>query len=205
MTLDIEYPDGATPLDPNELEGLKHKHITTRQELDHLEQANIEHALQWLRRARNADPLDEHFLRKIHQQMFNEVWTWAGEYRRTGKNIGVDPYQIQIQLRGLVDDVRYWIDNESFDRPEIAIRFHHRLVQIHLFANGNGRHARIATDLLLSRVLDLEPFDWTAGQDLQTIGARRREYIDALRAADRHDYGPLLNFSQPSKKGNNSK
>jgi Fic-DOC domain mobile mystery protein B len=189
------YPEGATPIDPNEREGLKHKHITTRAELDHLEQANIEEGLRWLSRARNIDVLDISFLMTLHKQLFGEVWKWAGQFRTTGKNIGVEPSQIAIELRNLLDDVPYWIENETYPSLEIAIRFHHRLVKIHLFPNGNGRHARIATDLLTSRVLDAGAIDWAAGYDLQQFSDRRSEYIAALRAADGHDYGPLFSFA----------
>ena len=191
----IEYPEGATPLDPAEITGLKYKHVTTRAELDHLEQANVQAGLRWLKRARKVDPLDEQFLRTLHEHLFGEVWDWAGQFRRTEKNIGVDPRQIQVQLRVLTDDTHYWIENETYVKTEIALRFHHRLVKIHLFPNGNGRHARIAADLLLIRVINAEPIDWTAGHDLQNINARRVAYIEALRAADNHDYKLLLDFA----------
>ena len=191
----IEYPEGATPLDPDEIAGLKHKHVTTRAELDHLEQANIEAGLQWLKHARKVDPLDEHFLRTLHKHLFGDVWDWAGQFRTTEKNIGVDPRQIAVQLRMLLDDVRYWIQHGTFPATEVALRFHHRLVQIHLFANGNGRHARIAADLVLTKILKTNPIDWTAGHDLQAMNDRRKEYIAALQAADGHSYEPLMRFA----------
>lgn len=194
MILKIEYPEGATPLDPDEAEGLKHKHVTTRGELDHLEQANIEAGLQWLARARKIDPLDETFLRTLHRHLFGDVWDWAGTFRKTEKNIGVDPYQIQVQLRVLMDDTRYWIENGTYSAMEIAARFHHKLVQIHVFPNGNGRHARIAADLLVARVLKTRPIDWAAGYELQSMNVRREAYINALRAADKHDYELLYRF-----------
>jgi len=190
----IDYPDGATPLDPDEMEGLKHKHVTRRGELDHLEQANIESGLQWLTRQKKIDVLDELFMKELHKRLFGEVWTWAGRYRKTEKNIGIDPLQISVQLRSLIDDVKYWIDNSAYDSKEIAIRFHHRLVKIHLFPNGNGRHARIMADALLIKQLTNEPIDWAKGNDLQSMNERRTEYISALRKADQNDYKPLLKF-----------
>jgi Fic-DOC domain mobile mystery protein B len=199
MTTTFEYPEDATLLDPDEIEGLKFKHVTTHAELDHLEQANIESGLQWLKRARNVNVLDERFLRNLHRKLFGEVWNWAGDFRTTEKNIGVDPIQIPIRLRALLDDVRFWLENETYPATEMALRFHHRLVKIHLFANGNGRHARIAADLLLTRWLNSAPIDWTAGQDLQALTSRRAEYIKALRAADAHDYVPLLAFGDAER------
>ena len=190
----IDYPDGATPLDPDEMEGLKHKHVTRRGELDHLEQANIESGLQWLTRQKKIDVLDELFMKELHKRLFGEVWTWAGRYRKTEKNIGIDPLQISVQLRSLIDDVKYWIDNSTYGSKEIAIRFHHRLVKIHLFPNGNGRHARIMADALLIKQLTNEPIDWAKGNDLQSMNERRTEYISALRKADQNDYKPLLKF-----------
>jgi len=186
---------GQTPLDPDELEGLKHPHVTTRGQLDQLEQANFQAGMIWLGRQKRPDILAEEFVRQLHRQMFGEVWTWAGTYRLTGKNIGIDPRQIPTQLRNLLDDVRYWIDHETYPPMEIALRFHHRLVYIHPFANGNGRFARIIADALLRRVLGEAPVDWTGGHDLQQMGARRELYIAALRAADDGDYSLLFEFA----------
>ncbi|MBA8909917.1 mobile mystery protein B [Aminobacter ciceronei] len=195
MTIKLEYPEGATPLDPNELDGLKHKHITTQGELDELEQANIASGLRWLSRTRRKDVLTDDFAIELHRQLFGEVWGWAGAFRKTGKNIGVDPIQIGIQLRGLMDDARYWAEHKTYPPKEAAVRFHHRLVFIHPFSNGNGRHARIMADTVLDKIYGTEPIDWTAGSDLQKIDERRAAYIAALKAADGHDMGPLLAFT----------
>ena len=110
----MDYPEGATPLDPDELEGLKFKHVTTRGQLDHLEQANIQEGLRWLSRRKNADILNEAFIRQLHKNLFGEVWTWAGTFRTTEKNIGIDPQQVAVQLRMLLDDARYWIENNTY-------------------------------------------------------------------------------------------
>jgi Fic-DOC domain mobile mystery protein B len=190
----IDYPDGATPLEPDEMESLKHKHVTKRGELDHLEQANIQSGIQWLASQKKIDVLDELFMKELHKRLFGEVWTWAGTYRKTEKSIGVDPLQISVQLRTLIDDVKYWIENNTYEPTEIAIRFHHRLVKIHLFPNGNGRHARIMADALLIKQLDTKPIDWAKGNDLQSMNERRSEYIHALRKADQNDYELLLKF-----------
>jgi len=186
---------GQTPLDPDDLEGLKHPHVTTRGQLDQLEQANFQAGMIWLGRQKSPAILAEEFVRQLHRQMFGEVWTWAGTYRLTEKNIGIDPRQIPTQLRNLLDDVRYWIDHETYPPMELALRFHHRLVYIHPFANGNGRFARIIADALLRRVLGEAPVDWTGGHDLQQMGARRERYIAALRAADGGDYSLLFEFA----------
>ena len=143
MSNGIDEPDGATPLDPDEMEGLRFKHITSRGELDQLEQANIVEGLQWLKKQKNADVLSEGFVRDLHKRLFGQVWKWAGSFRKTEKSIGGDPVQIAIQLRQLLDDTRYWIEHEVCPPKELAARFHHKLVLIHLFPNGNGRHARI--------------------------------------------------------------
>ena len=187
-------PDGATPLDPDERQGLLYDHITTRGELDELEQANIEQGLVWATRQRRADIFDDAFIRRLHKQLFGDVWTWAGRYRLTEKNIGIDPRQISVQLRILLDDARYWAEHAVYPPLEAAARYHHRLVQIHPFPNGNGRHARIATDIMLERVYRHPLIEWTSGFDLQADNARRLAYIAALRAADGGDFDPLLAF-----------
>lgn len=191
-----DEPDGATELEAEEREGLKFRHVTTRGQLDHLEQANIQDGLKWLSKRRNGEILDEGFVRELHKRMFGQVWTWAGSFRRTEKNIGIDPRQISVQLRMLLDDVKYWAEHETYPPLEACLRFHHRLVYIHLFANGNGRHARIMTDVLMTKVFKGKPIDWAGGYDLQTMNERRAEYIQVLRQADRGDYSALLRFSR---------
>jgi len=189
-----DNPEGATDLDPDELAGLKHKHITTRAELDELEQANIQEGLEWLSRTRIKKPLTNTFMRRLHKELFGGVWEWAGTYRQTGKNIGIEPQQIVVQHQILLDDARYWAEHKVFDPLEAAARFHHRMVFIHPYPNGNGRHARIAADVYLMNVFDHQPIEWTDGFDLQTDNARREAYLTALRAADAGNFDLLLAF-----------
>lgn len=191
----MSEPDGATELDADERAGLRFKHVTTRGQLDQLEQANIQEGLQWLARKRNPEILDEGFIRELHGKLFGKVWKWAGSFRQTEKNIGVDPRQISVQLRMLLDDVRYWAEHGTYSPQEACLRFHHRLVYIHLFPNGNGRHARILTDMLMSKVFNGPPLDWSGGHDLQSLGERRQAYIQALRKADQRDYSALFEFA----------
>ncbi len=189
----LHYPPGATPLDPSELEGLKLLHITTQAEMNRWEQDNINNAIAWTRRMRQNDILSEEFLCRLHQQMYSKVWKWAGTFRRSDKNIGGPWTRLGVELRQLLEDVRYWIEHQSYPADEIAARFHHRLVWIHLFPNGNGRHARLATEVLLTKMLQAEPFSW--GQvNLIESGEARQRYIQALKAADNHDYQALLDF-----------
>lgn len=187
-------PDDATPLDAEEREGLLQTWITTRADLNEAEQANIDDAVAWTDRRRNADILTEGFVFELHKRMFGDVWSWAGLTRKTGKNIGVDPQQVHIQLGGLLRDARYWTQHGSFSPDEIAVRLHHGLVAIHPFPNGNGRHARLMADLLIAQ-LGGEPFSWGGGT-LRDIGTLRAEYIAALRAADSHDFTPLQAFAR---------
>lgn len=190
----FEELDGATPLDPDEIDGLKYKNITTRGELNELEQANVQQGLLWLYRRQRGDILTATLIRQLHKRLFGDVWSWAGDFRHTEKNIGVDPIQIPMQLRDLFDNTRYWIEHKVHHPLEAAARFHHRLVQIHPFNNGNGRHARIATDLLLKDHYDHSRIDWAKGSMLELSSTRRDAYISALRAADAHDFKPLLTF-----------
>lgn len=187
----VEQDDASTPLTPEEQEGLIPSYITLRSELNEAEQANILDAEEWAFN-RKRDVLSEKFLTGLHKRMFGRVWKWAGTYRRTGKNIGVDAYRISMELRQLLDDVRYWIEHDTYLPDEIAARFHHRLVWIHLFPNGNGRHARTATNLLL-KTLGQPHFTW-GRKNLVDANKTRQAYVDALRKADHHDYEPLLNF-----------
>jgi len=194
MTDLLAEDDGATPLEPEELEALIPSYITLRSELNEAEQAGILAADQWAFSRRRGDVLDEKFLTDLHRRMFGEVWRWAGSFRRTERNIGVQAYRIPMELRQLLDNVRYWIEHETYAPDEIALRFHHGLVAIHPFPNGNGRHARLAADLLAVR-LDQKRFTWGQG-DIATAGDVRKTYINALRAADRYDLVPLLSFGR---------
>lgn len=199
MTVQLDYPPGATPLDADELACLIPGHITTQGELNEWEQLNIVQGERWARKQRK-EILNEGFLRLAHKQMFGETWKWAGEFRKSDKNIGVDWLHIGVELKKLLDDVSYQVAHGSFPADEIAVRFHHRLVAIHPFPNGNGRHARMMADLLVER-LGKPRFTW-GSQSLPAnaglVGANdtRKNYIAALQAADARDIAPLLAFAR---------
>ena len=187
----IEKDDASTPLAEEEREELIPSYITLRSELNEAEQRNILEAQEWaFRRARNV--LSEHFLKELHKRMFGKVWRWAGEIRQSERNIGVEPYRISTDLRQLIDDCGFWIDHNTYEPDEIAARFSHRLVRIHPFPNGKGRHSRTVADLLLVK-LGQERFSW-GRENLVDVGVTRKQYIGALHAADRHDYAPLFEF-----------
>jgi len=190
----MDCPDGAPPLDPDETEGLRYPHIETRAELDQLEQQNIQDGYNWLSRQRKyKDFLGEDFLKVLHKKLFGEVWSWAGQFRLSEKNIGIDPLNIPVELRILLDDARAWISYGTYQREEFSARLHHRLVKIHLFPNGNGRHARILTDVILEKELAVPAINWGA-DSLSTNGEHRDRYINALRAADKNDYRSIIEF-----------
>lgn len=191
--MNFEYPEGATPIDPDEAQGLLLPHIRTRAELDRWEQENILEAEEAVFRRRQKDILTERYVRTLHKKMFGTVWRWAGEFRRSQKNIGIEWAQVPVALHQLFQEVNGWQEYGAYSPAEIAARFHHRLVAIHAFPNGNGRHARLMADIVLVHLLGQERFSW-GQENLTNAGECRRRYIDALRTADRHDYGPLLNF-----------
>jgi Fic-DOC domain mobile mystery protein B len=185
--------DPATPLTPAEREGLIPTHITLRSELNELEQQNIADATAWaFERKRNV--LDEAFLKGLHRRMFNKVWRWAGKYRKTERNLGDPPHLIQPNLVQAIRDARFWLENKTYSLDELAVRFHHKAVLVHPFANGNGRWARLAADLLITSRGGAR-FTW-GGRDLQRVGESRKAYIDALHAADNHDLVPLVDFAR---------
>ena len=191
----FEADDEAnTPLAPAEREGLIPTYITTRAELNEAEQENIGEADRWAFNRKRSDVLSPPFLLGLHKRMLGRVWRWAGRIRTTDRNIGIAPYLIETELWRLADDVRYGTEHQSFEPDETAVRFHHRLVAIHPFPNGNGRHARLAADLLAVQ-LGCRRFTWGRA-NLVTAGDTRREYIAALQAADAHDFGPLLAFAR---------
>ena len=197
MGLTFKYQEGQTPLDEDEKEGLKIKTIATQSELNEFEQLNIENAIQWLL-STSVKPqivLTEKFIKKLHQKMYGDVWKWAGTFRQTNKNIGVDWRQIGIELKYLLDDTQYWIKNKTYNSEEIAIRFKHRLVAIHCFPNGNGRHSRLMADILMETIFKKDIFTWHQSNLIQA-NAIRKEYILALQQADKGNIKPLLEFAK---------
>ena len=194
MALTIGYPPDTTPLDPDEAKGLIPEHIHTHGELNEWEQENIVEGETWAFARRRKNILTPQFVDGLHRRMFGRTWRWAGQHRTTEKNIGIDPARIAVALKNLCEDVAVQIGKRAYPLEEIAARFHHRLVSIHPYPNGNGRHARTMTDLLL--VGNGAPrFSWGAG-DLVHEGEVRSRYIAALQAADQRDYGPLLRFAR---------
>lgn len=196
MTDLFQEPGDATPLSPEERLGLKQTWITYRTDLNEAEQENILKGAVWARgrRQRNKEMLDGEFAKSLQSRMFGDVWDWAGTYRLTEKNIGIAPHRIANDTGMMFDDVRYWVDHNTYPADELAVRLHHRLVAIHPFPNGNGRHARLMADLLVER-LGGESFTWGSGT-LGNVGELRDTYIAALQAADNHDMTLLLEFAR---------
>ncbi|QQZ28946.1 mobile mystery protein B [Thiothrix subterranea] len=192
--MNFEYSPGATPLDPDEAQGLLPAHITTQGDLNIWEQTNILQGELWAARQHKRELLDEAFIRELHRRMFDQTWRWAGTFRSSDKNIGVDWLQIAMQLRNLVDNTRYQVAHQVFPADELAVRFHHQLVAIHPFPNGNGRHARLMADLLVQR-LGMPRFSWGSASLIDT-GEVRNAYLEALRTADRHNIALLLAFAR---------
>ena len=187
--------DGNTPLSPEELADLI-PNLATKEELNEWERENILLAREWATsdRTRPEEMASDEYIRKLHRKMFEETWKWAGQYRVTEKNIGVAVHEIREMLMGLLADVRYWIENSTYPPDETAVRFHHRLVFIHPFPNGNGRHARLMADVLVMK-LGRPAFSW-GSVSLVREGEARAKYLDAIRVADQGDIEPLLKFSR---------
>ena len=189
----IKIEDGATPLEYGEIKGLIPTHITTKGELDALELENISRAFAWIQTINADEILNTDFICRFHKKMFGDGWKWAGKYRKTEKNIGIRHVDIPVEVHNLCDEAAGWIEFNSYPPDEFAVRFHHRLVFIHPFSNGNGRHARLMADLILEKIFNKEPFSW-GKVNLAKTGNVRAVYIEALKKADDHDYNQLLKF-----------
>jgi len=187
--------DGNTPLSPEELADLI-PNLATKEELNEWERENLLEARAWALRDKTSalKMLSDGYIRKLHEKMFGETWKWAGTYRKTEKNIGIPFHEIREQLAALLGDARFWIENRTYPADEIAVRLHHRLVLIHPFPNGNGRHARMMADVLALR-LGQKAFTWGA-KDLVKHGEARKQYLEALRAADAGEMHPLVEFAR---------
>jgi Fic-DOC domain mobile mystery protein B len=191
------YIEGQTPLDEDEKKSLI-PNIICREDLDKWEQENILEARKWLMYTSNIDKLNilsEYFLMNLHKRMFKYVWKWAGEKRKTNKNIGVEFYQISLELKNLLDDAIFWLNNAVYSIEDIAIIFHHRLVKIHIFSNGNGRHARLVADAIIKKY-NGKILSWGGDDGLIRPDLLRKRYISALKEADNGDYNKLLEFAK---------
>lgn len=197
MGLEFDYKYGQTPLDEEEKEGLKIKSITTQGELDEFEQLNIEKAVEWtIHTTLKAEKiLTEKFVKDLHKRMYGDLWKWAGEFRKTEKNIGIPWTQIGIELKNLLDDTAYWIENQTFSPEETAIRFKHRIVSIHCFPNGNGRHSRLMADIIMESIFENEVFSWHQSNMVKANETKKR-YIKALKEADQGNIAPLIEFAK---------
>jgi len=194
--MDFQYSMGATPLDPDEAAGLVPLHITTQADLNAWEQANIALGNRWGARQNKRELLEEGFVRDLHRQMFDKTWHWAGTFRQSNKNIGVDWTQVAVKLRDLLDNTRHQVENQVFNEDEVTVRFHHQLVLIHAFPNGNGRHARLMADLLIMR-LGRPRLTWGgASASKNSVNAIREKYLAALRAADKGQIDGLIEFAR---------
>lgn len=185
--------EGHTALTADDTVGLIPTRISTRDQLNDAEERNISRAL--LRPAPATEALlDDKYLRDLHRAMFGDVWEWAGRYRIRETNIGVDPATISTEVRTLVADVRTWVDHKTFEPDEVSVRFHHRLVSVHPFPNGNGRHGRVAADYIIES-LGGRRFTWGSGLGLDTADLRAA-YLNGLRKADKGQTGDLLRFAR---------
>lgn len=189
----FDIAPGATPVTPEEREGLLPSHITLRHELNEFEQQNILKAALWVA-SRKHDPIEEAFGRTLHKRMFDDTWKWAGEYRRSDKNIGVDWSQVHVRLAEQLDNFRYWLKNGTYPPDELSVRFHHALVFIHPFPNGNGRWSRMMADVLMAK-MGQPRLTWGGSLLVEADDVRAR-YIAALKASDNYDFVPLLTFAR---------
>lgn len=194
----FDYIEGATPLEADDIKGLIPKHITTQDQLNEWEYANILIGEKWAYARKHSDLLSISFIQKLHKKMFNKTWDWAGKFRTKQTNIGVMWHQIPSQLKLLCDDFLFYLENQSYSTDELAIRFHYRIVFIHAFPLGNGRHARIMANLLAIQ-LGKKPFTWGLSNKLLNLaspGILREEYLSSLRQAEQNDYKNLIKFSR---------
>lgn len=194
--MEIKYPEGATPLDPDSARGLIPR-LTIQSELNEFEQTNIQLAVEWATKSRKLkrELVSIEGIKLLHQKMFDLTWKWAGRFRQHETNLGVSWQQIPEQLKNLCDDVRCWEKEGTYQPNESAVRFHHRLVSIHPFPNGNGRLGRLASDLYLE-YRKLPSLSWGTSVDLAGNSADRKEYLAALRDADKGKYERLIHFAQ---------
>jgi Fic-DOC domain mobile mystery protein B len=204
MALIGETIPGETPLTDQDLQGLKLPFVKTRAQLSAVEGPNIVSGKEWALRSRKSrvpNMLTVEYLRELHRRMFNDVWDWAGQIRLTELQnaFAASVPDIRPQLSILyADAAEYWLTDKRMTPEEFAVRLHRRVVKIHPFRNGNGRHSRLLADLVLSKHFGIEPFTWGGSAQLGTGDPHRQPYLEGLKSADRGDYGPLMKLCRAS-------
>ena len=196
MTKPFTQPEGASPITEEQKEGLLQRWVSTQNELNQIEKNNILLGQQWLfnNRQKKADFAAYTFLSKLHKKMFNDVYSWAGNKRTLEATIGIDPLLIRENVASLRLDVQTWMANKTYPPEEIAVRYHHVLVRIHPFPNGNGRLCRLIADYINEQIYNNEPFSW--GRDeLYTNGTARSAYLQAIYEANNHRIESLVTFA----------
>jgi Fic-DOC domain mobile mystery protein B len=195
--MEFNYINGQTPLEEEEKEGLLIPTVATHGELNEFEQQNIEQAVLWLlsRPFKADEAFTENFIRGLHKRMYGNVWAWAGNFRKTNKNIGVDKWEISTALKTLLDDAKFWYTHNIYSADETTIRFKHRLVSIHCFPNGNGRHSRLMADIIIEKIFKQPMYTWGASNEVKQRDMRTA-YLRAIKAADNGDVEPLIHFAR---------
>jgi len=196
LSLLKDDPEGATPLSSDDLLGLKLPHIQTRAQLNEVEAANILQGQNWisgLKALTLEDIFSRDFVVTLHKNLLGDIWEWAGTFRLRELNIGVDPKNISVDLHNFLEDAKCWVEFKHFSDLELSARIQHRLVQIHPFPNGNGRHSRIFTDIVRMFLLNKKPLKW-ANVKLEDMSKERTDYIDGLRKADGGDFSEMMHY-----------
>lgn len=193
--MEIKYPEGSTPLDPDAALGLIPR-LRTQSELNEFEQSNIQSALEWASKSRKLkqELVSIEGIKLLHKKMFDLTWKWAGKFRTHDTNLGVDWHRVPEELKKLCDDARYWEEHKTYQPIELAVRLHHRLVSVHPFPNGNGRVSRMVADLYLE-YRKQPAFSWGSSAALVENSNNRKEYLAALREADKGKYERLIRFA----------
>lgn len=196
LSLLKDDPQGATPLSPDDLLGLKLPHVQTRAQLNEIEAANILQGQNWVSSLKVLtldDIFSRDFVIALHKNLFGDIWQWAGTFRLRELNIGVEPKNIPIDLHNFLEDAKCWLEFKHFSDLELSARIQHKLVQIHPFVNGNGRHARIFTDIVRVFLLNKKPLRWAKAK-LEDMTTERAAYIAGLRKADGGDFSEMVDY-----------
>lgn len=144
--------------------------------------------------AQKSSVFDERVLKALHKKMFGHIWHWAGEFRLSQDRRGADFFLIPGELGRLTLECANWAGERAYPPDTIAVQWFFGLVRIRPFLDGNARHARLATDLLLAR-LGRPPFTWGMVAGL-TRGDAGEAYDSALMEAKDGNMGPLLKFAR---------
>ena len=165
--------------------------IKTKRKMDLVEALAYERALARLERRYDKDHrFTAQDICQIHKIWLEEIYGWAGKYRKVKLTKGNFPFAFPSEIPKLMkvfekDSLRHNTPCNFKSRERVIkalAEIHAELVLIHPFREGNGRTARILATLMALQA-DMPRLNFSS-----ITGRKQKKYIAAIHAGLDKDY-----------------